>query len=142
MRYVLAIFYGIFVWILTCTESIEKLFREGRPSFLWNPDPDLKSFLDFDSYPFDSPAYLTQKSGHIMAFYLLAFFTHSALRKASVVFILSASFGLFTEASQLFFSRTGCLLDVGYDVMGITLYFIFQLAGQKRIENSSRVRSG
>ncbi|WP_173107703.1 hypothetical protein [Bacillus sp. KH172YL63] len=142
MRHLLSIFYGIFILILTCTESIKKFSMEGRPSFLWNPDPDFKSFLDFHHYPFDSPAYITQKSGHILAFFLFALISHAAIKRASAVFILSTVFGICPEIAQLFFSRTGCLLDAGYNVLGITLYFIFHSVGQKLLKSPSKVQSG
>ncbi|WP_374054977.1 VanZ family protein [Rossellomorea sp. FM04394] len=142
MRLLVAFMYCSFVFILTCTQSITKLAVEGRPSFQWNPDPDFLSFLDFHSYPFYSQAYLTQKSGHAIAFFFLAFVIHLAVRKASIGFILSVAFGLFTEIAQLYFSRTGCLLDVGYDVVGITFYFLFYCINQKIMVGSSMAQNG
>jgi VanZ family protein len=137
-----AFIYCSFVFILTCTQSITKFAVEGRPSFQWNPNPDFISFFDFQSYPFHSQAYLIQKSGHAIAFYFLAFLIHLAVRKSSIGFILSVAFGLFTEIAQLYFSRTGCLLDVGYDVIGIAIYFIFYSISQKIMVGSSRAQSG
>lgn len=142
MRLLVAFIYCSFVFILTCTQSITKLVVEGGPSFQWNSDADLMRFFDFHSYPFQSQAYLTQKSGHAIVFLFLAFLIHHAVRKASIVFIISIAFGLFTEIAQLYFSRTGCLIDVGYDVIGITLYFIIYLFSQKIMVVYSRAQSG
>ncbi|MGE6754551.1 VanZ family protein [Rossellomorea sp. NPDC071047] len=141
MRLLLAFIYSIFVIIMTCTQNITKLAVEG-PSFQWNPEPDFLRFFDFHSYPFHSQTYLFQKSGHVIAFYFLAFMIHFTIRKGSIGFILSVAFALFTEIAQLYFSRTGCLLDVGYDVLGISLYFILYTVNQKIMVLSSKAQSG
>lgn len=124
MRVLLACIYCIFIFILTCTKSLTNLTVEGRPVFQWNPHPDFMSFFDLYSYPFQSTAYLIQKTGHVLAFFFLALVIHSVVKKALIGHVISSIIGLCTEFAQLFFSRTGCLLDVGYDVIGITLYYI------------------
>jgi hypothetical protein len=52
------------------------------------------------------------------------------------------AFGLFTEIAQHYFSMSGCLLDVGYDVLGISLYFILDTVNQKIRLLSSKAQSG
>jgi hypothetical protein len=67
---------------------------------------------------------------------------HFTIRKGSSGFILSVDFGLFTEIAQHYFSMSGCLLDVGYDVLGISLYFILDTVNQKIRLLSSKAQSG
>lgn len=124
MRVLVAVSYGILIFILTCTKSLTYLVVEGRPVFEWNPDPDFMSFFTVSSFPFQSSAYIIQKAGHAAAFFVLALVVHSVVKKAVIGYVISSMIGLCTEIAQLFFSRTGCLLDVGYDVAGITMYFV------------------
>ncbi|PFG04632.1 VanZ family protein [Bacillus sp. es.034] len=124
MRVLVAVCYGILIFILTCTKSLTNLVVEGHPVFQWNPHPDLMSFFTMSSFPFQSSAYIIQKAGHAAAFFFLGLVVHSVVKKALMGYLISSIIGLCTEIAQLFFSRTGCLLDVGYDVAGITIYFV------------------
>jgi hypothetical protein len=107
------------LFILTCIESLSGLFEEGRISFQWVRNPDYMTFFDFHSYSFNDVSYIFQKMGHGAAFFILVAVVYWAVRNVAAAFIFSVTIAVSTEIMQLHFSRTGCLLDVGYDTVGI-----------------------
>jgi hypothetical protein len=126
--------YFIVIFIFTCTENLPMLYRERIPHFKWNPDPDYSAFFDFTSYPFISPSYISQKTGHALVFFLLALIIFGVVNRVRVTLLITFSYALFTETAQLFFNRTGCLLDVGYDMAGVfvivMVLFLMEVIGK------------
>jgi VanZ family protein len=119
LRLLVVLLYCSNLFILTCIESLSGLFEEGTISFQWVPNPEYMTFFDFHSYSFNEPSYIFQKVGHGAAFFILAAVVYWAVRNVAAAFITSVTFAFSTEIMQLHFSRTGCLLDVGYDTVGI-----------------------
>ncbi|WP_171050969.1 VanZ family protein [Bacillus sp. BHET2] len=122
-KIVVVIYMGI-LFCLTCTESLHEFVEHQALTFQWTGDPELKSFINFTDYPFSNPSYIKQKVGHAFCFFWLAYSFILVLRNQYMIFFCSVSYALFTESAQLFFSRTGCLLDVGYDTAGILMFFV------------------
>ncbi|MFP3361989.1 VanZ family protein, partial [Planococcus sp. SIMBA_143] len=60
--------------------------------------------------------------GHGMFFFLFSFLLSRVTYSYKVVLALGVSYALVTEIAQLFFTRTGCLLDVFYDSIGVLSY--------------------
>ena len=115
----MVLLYCINLFILTCTENFTGLIEEGKISFHWIPNPDYMKFLNMHSYSFQEPSYIFQKAGHCAAFLILAVVVYWMINNMIAAFSVSVIFAIFTEVMQLHFSRTGCLLDVGYDTIGI-----------------------
>ena len=126
------------LFCLTCTESLHNLLNHHTLKFHWTGKPDVKLFLNFSDYPFNSPGYIKQKAGHAFCFFWLAFSYKSIFRKQYTVFFCAVSYAFITEIAQLFFSRTGCLLDVGYDAAGIIMF----IAVYRTFHWRGRLRSG
>ncbi|PFA67302.1 hypothetical protein CN378_10665 [Bacillus sp. AFS015802] len=122
MRVLAVLLFGVLIFILTCTKSVQDFIFYRQLYFQWNPHPDFSKFLDFSSYPFDSPTYVFQKMGHGMFFFLFSFLLRRVTYTFKFVFTIGCSFAFATEFAQLFFSRTGCLLDVLYDSVGVLSY--------------------
>lgn len=122
MRVLTVILFGLLIFVLTCTRNIHELILYHRVYFEWNGQPDFSKFFDFTSYPFHSSTYWIRKIGHGLFFLLLSFFLSRVTFYYKVVFAVGVSYALITEMAQLFFSRTGCLLDVFYDSIGIVSY--------------------
>ncbi|MCR8850403.1 VanZ family protein [Rossellomorea sp. SC111] len=124
MKTAAVVTYMGLLFCLTCTENIHNLLHYYDLRFQWTGQPDVKPFFNFSDYPFSSPGYLQQKAGHAFCFFWLATFFHWIFKRLTTVFLFSVAYASFTEIAQLYFSRTGCLLDVCYDSVGILL-FIF-----------------
>ncbi|MFI8688040.1 VanZ family protein [Rossellomorea sp. NPDC077527] len=122
MKVLTVFLFGVFIFILTCTKNVHELILYQQIYFQWNGQPEFNHFLDFTGYPFHSPTYLLQKIGHSMFFFLFSFFLSRLFFSLNAVFVIGVIYGLLTEFAQLFFSRTGCLLDVFYDSMGVLSY--------------------
>jgi VanZ family protein len=127
LRVLILLIYGLFIFILTCTRDLRGLYIDLTPTFQWVAQPNYLVFFELQ-YPFHNPGYIVQKVGHIAAFFLLAAILYWAVKQLSVVFIVAVTYALFTEVAQLYFSRTGNLLDVGYDILGV-LFFILICIG-------------
>ncbi len=120
---VLAVFlFSLLIFILTCTKNVHDLILYQQVYFQWNDQPDFSKFFVFTDYPFHSSTYVFQKMGHGMFFFLFSFFLSRVTFSYKVVFAVGVSYALVTEIAQLFFSRTGCLLDVVYDSIGVVSY--------------------
>jgi VanZ family protein len=91
------------------------------------------NLLEFYSNSFNDPSYIFQKAGHGAAFFILAAVVYWALQNVSAAFIASMVFAFFTEVMQLHFSRTGCLVDVGYDTMGILCGLVICIVNRRAV---------
>ncbi|MGM0829994.1 MAG: hypothetical protein ACQEU4_17370 [Bacillota bacterium] len=58
------------------------------------------------------------------------------IQKIIYCIFVPVCFAFFTEVAQLFFSRTGCLLDVAYDTVGVIVFIAILIVG--RITNSKK----
>lgn len=122
MKKIVTLFHAILIFLLTCTENVQELVFKQQLHFRFNPHPDFHRFLAVTGYSFESPIYITQKIGHGMFFFLFALLLSRVMIKNRNVIILSIGYALITEIAQLYFSRTGCLLDVLYDSLGVLSY--------------------
>lgn len=116
--------YLVCLFIFTCTESLSWLLTDYQISFRFNPHPDGNSFFHNDLMNGVNPTYLTQKLGHVLFFSLLAYLVYWAWKSLGLVVMISTAAALSTEVAQLYFSRSGRLLDVGFDLVGMLLFFI------------------
>lgn len=115
--------YIVILFCLTCSEDFYVLMTKYELKFKWISRPDFRLFFNFTEYPFSSPYYIGQKAGHAFCFFWLAFSFSWVFKRLFPVFLFSVGYALFTEVAQLFFSRTGCLLDICYDSAGV-LFFV------------------
>ena len=122
MRMIVLLLFAILIFLLTCTENVHELILYQQLHFQINPYPDLHTFLAFTGYSFSSPHYITQKIGHGIFFFLFAVLLSRVMQNSIHVIILSIGYAFVTEIAQLYFSRTGCLLDVFYDSLGVLFY--------------------
>ncbi|WP_371928703.1 VanZ family protein [Rossellomorea sp. KS-H15a] len=135
---VLAVFlFGVLIFILTCTKNVQDLVLYRQVYFQWNDHPDFSKFFDFTGYPFHSSLYVLQKIGHGIFFFIFSFLLNKTTKKVYKVLFMAIVYALVTEIAQVFFMRTGCLLDVLYDSIGICFYCITITAFG---ESSSRYR--
>ncbi|TXC78500.1 VanZ family protein [Metabacillus litoralis] len=118
--------YIAFLFIATCTENLSLFLAEQDLIFHFNGNPPVREFLNND-FDLQDPTYVSQKLGHIVSFFILGVLAYSVWRSVFVVAIISLAVALSTEVAQLFFSRSGRLLDVGYDMAGASLFVVFVL---------------
>jgi len=67
-----------------------------------------------------------QKTGHALSFGILYLLMNQTLKERHVAFVLCSMFAFFTEFLQLFFERSGRLVDVLIDIAGI--YVAYRLS--------------
>jgi VanZ family protein len=122
MRVLAVLLFGMVIFIFTCTKDFHDLLLYHQIDFEWNHHPDFSKFFDFTSYPFQSSTYVLQKTGHALCFFIFSFLLSKVTYTFKFVFTFGVSYAFITEVAQLFFSRTGCLLDVLYDSVGVLSY--------------------
>ena len=111
----------IFLWmvaifIFTCTASFHELMFYGVVRFQWDGHPPFSEFLS----PYNlTKAVLLQKFGHIVVFQILTLLLLMKFKAKFTGLIISASFATLTEILQLYFTRGGRILDIGFDLIGV-----------------------
>lgn len=115
--------FFIFLWVIaifisTCTANFNGLVEAGMVRFQWDGDPDFGELLE--PLPVDlSRDFLMQKSGHILAFFILTLLLHTKFKTQGFILILGISYSALTEFLQLFFTRDGRIFDIGFDTIGV-----------------------
>ncbi|MFI8575758.1 VanZ family protein [Rossellomorea aquimaris] len=132
MKIIVTFLFGFLIFLLTCTENVDELVFNQQLHFQFNPYPDFNPFLNFTGYPFGSSVYITQKMGHGLFFFLFSLLLSRVTNKFLTVITISILYALITEIAQLYFSRTGCLLDVFYDSLGVLSYYTVWLNSSKK----------
>ncbi|MGM0843604.1 MAG: VanZ family protein [Bacillota bacterium] len=143
MRLLVFFLYVGFLFLLTCTASLTDLIHNQEIRFVLT-QPDLLSFFEY-RFAYRERSYIVQKSGHFVSFFILALLVRGCFNSVKSVINFSWTTALFTEAAQLFFSRTGCLVDVIYDLAGAGLFLLSHLLWQifrKDVKNYIREAAG
>lgn len=116
--------YIAFLFLATCTENVSVLLSQQVIRFRFNGSPSVKEFF-YNDFDLQDSTYVNQKLGHILSFFILSLIVYWIWRSVLVNLLVSLAVALSTEVSQLFFSRSGRLLDVGYDMSGALLFLLF-----------------
>ncbi|WP_052302377.1 VanZ family protein [Bacillus sp. SG-1] len=124
MRLLVVFLYLSLLFVMACTASLTDLIEHQQIRFSVDAKPDFYSFFEFRSFNYTHPLYITQKSGHAISFFMLAVLLMALYNSLKAVIYVTWSFAFLTEIAQLFFSRTGCLVDVLIDLFGVMLFLI------------------
>jgi VanZ family protein len=128
-----------FIFVCTCSSSFADLKESGEVHFEWQADPSFGELLL--PWPSDTDRdFAFQKAGHALAFFILTGGLLSLIPQAYSA-IIAAIYAMTTEILQLYFMRSGLLLDVMVDCGGIFLALLFfglikYAAGQNRQQKS------
>ncbi|MCM3652945.1 VanZ family protein [Metabacillus litoralis] len=127
MRTFIVTCYIGMIFIFTCTESLFLLLQEQKLSFQFNTSPSFSDFFINDLINNPDITYFNQKAGHIICFFILALLLYWTSHRVWLTTLLLLIVAFSTEFAQLFFSRSGRLLDVFYDSIGLTMFLVFYL---------------
>lgn len=116
LKYIPLVLWGGAILLFTCVSDFTGFLLTHSFQFQWVEQPQFAQLLLLPKSIEHS--YLIQKIGHYIAFFILAFVSPFQPRKTMFLGIL---FALLTEFLQLYFGRSGRLLDVGYDAAGLFL---------------------
>ncbi|WP_336990477.1 VanZ family protein [Bacillus infantis] len=139
MRILFVVMMSVFIFVCTCSSNFADLRDSGEVHFKWQGNPSFEELL----LPWPSGAdknFAYQKAGHALAFFMLTGGLLSLIPQAYSA-IIAAIYALATEFLQLYFMRSGLLLDVMVDCGGISLaLLVYSLiksaAGQSRQKKS------
>jgi hypothetical protein len=129
-----------FIFVCTCSSSFADLKESGEVHFEWQGNPSFEELL----LPWPSGAdrdFAVQKAGHALAFFVFACGLLKILPLPSAA-IVAVLYALATEILQLYFTRSGRLLDVLVDCAGIALAVVFLMGIRhitRRYEHQDRV---
>lgn len=138
MRIFLVLMFLFYLFLFTCTENLHLILTDYRFNFRFNPSPNAWTFFNNDLIYLSESTYISQKLGHSFYFFLLAALVFHAWKSIRLVILITLAAALSSEVAQLYFSRSGRLLDVGYDLAGMLLfvglfylYFLLKLLQRK-----------
>ncbi|WP_113930652.1 VanZ family protein [Bacillus sp. P14.5] len=123
LRLLVVFLYVGMLFVLTCSYSFNEVIASQKVSFVFNAEPNWVSFFEY-KFSYSAPSYILQKAGHALSFFILAFLLMVVFSKLTAVLLLSTFFAVFTEVAQLFFHRTGCLVDVFIDLSGTAAFLL------------------
>ncbi|WP_338788128.1 VanZ family protein [Metabacillus sp. FJAT-53654] len=122
MKIFIVMLYIGMLLLFTCTESLFLFITEHELHFQFTRYPNFADFFLNDLSSLNDITYVIQKLGHFICFFFLAMLLYWALQHWLLVVVISVGFAFLTEVVQLFFSRSGRLLDVVYDVAGLMVF--------------------
>ncbi|MDE4085922.1 VanZ family protein [Planococcus maritimus] len=117
-KYIPVLLWALCILIATNNYNFTALFASDL-NFNVRLFPNLSDLFITSDIHLDSKLYVFQKTGHALSFGILYLLMNQALKERHVAFALCSLFAFFTEFLQLFFERSGRLVDVLIDVAGI-----------------------
>lgn len=113
-----------FILVATCTSDPHAFLYQQVVSFKIDSSPVFADLFIIGDIPLTSGFYLIQKTAHVLGFGLLYILLLRGFNNMKIAFVISGSYAFLTEVLQLYFSRSGRLVDVGIDLMGICLAYL------------------
>jgi VanZ family protein len=113
-----------FIFVATCTSDPHAFLYQQVVSIKIDPSPVFADLFIIGDIPLTSGFYLIQKTAHVLGFGLFYILLLRGFNNMKIAFIISGSYAFLTEVLQLYFSRSGRLVDVGIDLAGICLAYL------------------
>jgi VanZ family protein len=115
-RLIIALLWSLWLFICTCTASVEKLLYHFDVKFNFTRHPHWEQLVIVDDW--HNRVIIVQKIGHFSGFFILSLILSiGAPTKRGLYFCIG--FAVFTEIAQLYFNRDGGILDMFIDAAGI-----------------------
>jgi hypothetical protein len=108
-----------YFFVALFTKDLQAFLYNHEINFLFNSRPNLTE-LFAKSYS-GNPFYYLAKGGHIFMFSVIVLLLYSNCRRLGVTIMFSIFLAIGSEVLQLFFNRTGRVLDMMIDGTGIIL---------------------
>lgn len=122
-----------FIFVATCTSDPHAFLFQHVVSFKIDSSPVFADLLIIGDIPLTSGFYLIQKTAHVIGFGLLYILLLRGFNNIKIAFVISGLYAFTTEFLQLYFNRSGRLVDVGIDLVGIYLAYLLCKAFSKDI---------
>ncbi len=135
MRFLMVIFFAAIIFVFTCTASFTQFIHDGTILFRFTMNPNWSELLLYNLSHFQNPSYVIQKLGHMTCFFIFTGILMNYFHNLKKATFLAFSYAVFTEIAQLFFTRDGRLLDVGYDSIGIVTFVLLYTLIKKFVMN-------
>ena len=118
-KYIPVILWALCILIATNNYNFQSLLFAHDIDFNILLLPDLSDLFITSDIQLHSKIYMFQKTGHALSFGILYLLMNQAIKDHRVAIVLCSLFAFFTEFLQLFFERSGRLVDVIFDIAGI-----------------------
>ncbi|WP_438315722.1 VanZ family protein [Sporosarcina sp. FA9] len=128
--------YMLIILVAICNADPHAFLYDQVVSFNINPSPTFSDLFLVEGIYLTSSFYLIQKVGHLSVFGLLYIFLLRGFNNTKTALLVSIIFAFSTEIAQLYFNRTGRLVDVAIDLIGILLayYLCKKIYGTSKLE--------
>ena len=121
----LTFLWATFIVIAACTSDAHAFLYEQVIQFHFESAPSYVDLLIVSDIHLNKEFYLIQKTGHMITFGVLYIFHLLWLKHSGTAFVLTGIFAAFSEVLQLYFNRNGRLFDIGVDLVGIFIAYLF-----------------
>lgn len=117
-KYIPALLWALCILVATNNYNFTALFASDI-DFNIRLFPNLSDLFITSDIHLDSKLYVFQKTGHALSFGILYLLVNQAIKDHRIAIALCSLFAFFTEFLQLFFWRSGRLVDVLIDIAGV-----------------------
>lgn len=133
---IVTLLYMLVILVAICNADPHAFLYEQVIRFNMNPSPSFADLFIVDRIYLTNSFYLIQKVGHLSVFGLLYIFLLRGYHNAKTALLVSITFAFATEIAQLYFNRTGRLVDVAIDLIGIFLAYSLskKIAGTPKLK--------
>ncbi|MGM0897063.1 MAG: VanZ family protein [Bacillota bacterium] len=118
-KYIPVLLWALCILVATNNYNFQALLFARDIDFNIRLFPDLSDLFITSDIHLDSKTYVFQKTGHALSFGILFLLLNNAIKDHRLAIVLCSLFAFFTEFLQLFFERSGRLVDVVIDIAGI-----------------------
>ena len=123
-----------FIFVATCTSDPHAFLFQHVVSFKIDSSPVFADLLIIGDIPLQAALFDSKDSARSSALGLLLYSAASwDLTTCKIAFVISGLYAFTTEVLQLYFNRSGRLVDVGIDLVGIYLAYLLCKAFSKDI---------
>lgn len=124
MKFITATFLIIAFSLFTFTSDLLSLLTGDYIGLSYRPNPDFSDLLLYNDINMDSKFYVVTKIGHALYFFIFTIIMTFMYRMRTAIWC-GAALAVSSEILQLYFMRSGRIVDMMYDLSGVIAGIIF-----------------
>lgn len=124
MKFITATFLIIAFSLFTFTSDLLSLLTGDYIGLSYRPNPDFSDLLLYNDINLDSKFYVVTKIGHALYFFIFTIIMTFMYRMRTAIWC-GAALAVSSEILQLYFMRSGRIVDMMYDLSGVIAGIIF-----------------
>jgi len=124
MKFITALFLIVAFSLFTFTSDLLSLLTGDYIGLTYRPNPDFTELFIYNDINLTSKFYVVTKIGHAFYFFIFTLILTFMYRMRTAIWC-GVALAVSSEIVQLYFMRSGRIVDMMYDVSGIVAGIIF-----------------